>query len=287
MHYSAFVESVESSVVLRRVGARVRAIREARGWTQAELSRRAGLSLRFLADVERGEGNASLLRLWELCAALEVSLASVVAEVGPVVDAVTRFAALDGPARERAMASTGRPTIALVGLRGAGKSTVGRILAEQLGVRFVEVDQAVEERAGLRLGEIFEYHGSDRYRALEREVLAGLLGQRAVLATGGSVVTDASTWALLRERARTVWLRASPESHLRRVEDQGDERPMRGRADALAELREILASRAALYAQAELHVDTEADTPAGCARGLEQWLAQTTAINASVDPRRG
>ncbi len=272
MHYTACVENVESSVVLRRVGARVRAIREARGWTQAELSRRAGLSLRFLADVERGEGNASLLRLWELCAALEVSLASVVAEVGPVVDSLTRFAALDDVARERAMSSLGRDTIALVGLRGAGKSTVGRILADRLGVRFVEVDQAVEERAGLRLGEIFEYHGADRYRQLEREALDALLGERAVLATGGSVVTDAATWALLRTRARTAWLRATPESHLRRVEDQGDVRPMRGRADALAELRGILASREALYAQAELHVDTEADTPAGCARKIEAWV---------------
>jgi len=271
MHYTACVERSESSVVLRRVGTRVRAIREARGWTQAELSRRAGLSLRFLADVERGEGNASLMRLWELCAALEVSLASVVAEAGPVPDALTRFAALDAAAQARALGAAGRDTVALVGLRGAGKSTVGRLLAEGLGLRFVEVDQAVEERAGRPLGEIFEYHGADRYRQLEREVLDSLLGERAVLATGGSVVTDAETWALLRGRARTAWLRASPESHLRRVEAQGDARPMRGRADALAELRGILAAREPLYAQAELTVDTDAEGPPACARRLQAW----------------
>ncbi len=287
MHYSACVESVENVVVLRRVGGRVRALREARGWTQAELSRRAGLSLRFLADVERGEGNASLMRLWELCAALEVSLASVVAEVGPVLDGNARFAALDPVAQLRALGDAGRETIALVGLRGAGKSTVGRILADRLGVGFVEVDQAVEERAGLRLGEIFEYHGADQYRQLEREALASLLGGRAVLATGGSVVTDTETWALLRGRARTAWLRASPESHLRRVEEQGDVRPMRGRTDALAELRGILAGREALYAQADLHLDTEGDTPAGCARRIEGWLAQTTGLATAVLPPRG
>jgi XRE family aerobic/anaerobic benzoate catabolism transcriptional regulator len=261
--------------LLGRVGARLRSFREEKGWTQAELARRSGVSLRFLADVERGDGNASLLRLAELCDALGISLASIVAEAGPRIDEIARFAALPRAERVRRLAGVGRDSIALVGLRGAGKSTIGARLAERLGLRFVEVDAAVEERAGLRLGAIFEYHGADRYRALEREVLAGLLdgSDRLVLATGGSVVTDPETWGLLRRRSRTVWLRASPESHLRRVEEQGDERPMRGRANALAELRGILAVRNPLYALAERTVDTDAASVEEIVEGLLGELA--------------
>ncbi len=273
MHYTARVDEVETDEPLRRLGARVRTIREGRGWTQAELSRRAGLSLRFLADVEHGTGNASVLRLLELGAALEVSPAVLVASMGSATDPVARFAALPGQEQARLLTHLGRETVALVGLRGAGKSTVGRILAERLGVPFVEVDQAVEERAGLSLGEVFEYHGAGHYRDLERAVLEGLLGRRVVLATGGSVVTDPGAWSTLRARARTVWLRASPESHLARVEAQGDHRPMRGRADALAELRGILTAREALYAGAELVIDTESRAPEACADRVVAWVS--------------
>ena len=128
--------------------------------------------------------------------------------------------------------------------------------------------------AGVRLGEIFEDHGPARYRDLERQALEALLGARGgmVLATGGSVVTAPESWEFLRRGARTVWLQASPESHLGRVEAQGDFRPMRGREDALAELKGILAARAPLYAQAELHIDTEAMGPDAAAARIAGWL---------------
>ena len=131
-------------------------------------------------------------------------------------------------------------------------------MAARLGVPFVEVDAAVEERAGMRLGEIFEFHGALRYRELERQTLETVLSRPggAVLATGGSVVTAPDSWALLRASTHTIWLRATPEIHLSRVEAQGDFRPMRGRADSLSELKELLKRREPLYAQCNRVVET-------------------------------
>jgi len=224
--------------LLAELGARIRAQREQRGWTRAHLAQRAGISLRFLADVEHGDGNLSVQRLSEIAQALGMPFGALTADLG------------DAPSG---------PKIALVGLRGAGKSTIGAALAASLGWAFVEVDARVEDAAGMRLGDLFESLGAGRYRELEHEVLVSLLasGAPAVLATGGSVVTAPDTWDLLRRRARTVWLRASPESHIARVEAQGDLRPTMGRANALAELNEILLTRSPLYAQAALTVDTD------------------------------
>lgn len=246
--------------LLDELGSRVRGARAGRGWTQAELARRAGVSARFLVDLEAGSGNISVLRLAEIAQALEVSLATLLGGLGPVPDEADRLLALDPGQRRAALAAVaGVSKVALVGLRGAGKSTVGPLLAARLGARFVEVDAEVEAAAGMRLGEIFEYHGAARYRELERSVLERLVATsgRVVLATGGSLVTATETWEWLRRCARTAWLTASPASHLSRVEAQGDVRPMRGRPDALAELKAILRERDPLYGQAELRIDTE------------------------------
>lgn len=224
--------------LLPAIGARLRARRRQQGRTQAELARAAGVSTRFLVQLEGGTGNISVQRLAEVCAALDLPLAELFAGLGP------------GQA----------PSIALVGLRGAGKSSVGAALAARLDRPFVELDQRVEEAAGMTLAELFELWGEAHYRQLEAraldEVLA--LGQPVVLAAGGSLVTALQTWERLRLACRTVWLRASPQTHLDRVQAQGDLRPMRGRPDALAELHEILAERAPLYAQADRVVDTDA-----------------------------
>jgi XRE family aerobic/anaerobic benzoate catabolism transcriptional regulator len=260
---------------LARAGARVRAERNVRGWTQAELARRSGMSVRFLADFERGEGNASLVRVAEVAAALGVSVATLVGGLGPAADAASQFAAMS-PEQQRIglRAARGPEKIALVGLRGAGKSTVGKALARALGARFVEVDVAVEQRAGLRLAAIFEFHGAARYRELERAALEALLSEAcpAVLATGGSVVTAPESWSLLRREARTAWLRASPASHLARVEAQGDFRPMRGRENARAELEAILSAREPLYAMADVTVDTERKAVADVVGELRAWV---------------
>jgi XRE family transcriptional regulator, aerobic/anaerobic benzoate catabolism transcriptional regulator len=223
---------MRSGAFLATVGRRVRATREERGWSRRELSERSGVSERFLAQLETGRGNIS-----EVAAALGTTPAEL----------------LSG-----ATGRDGARPIALLGVRGAGKSTIGMRLARRLGVPFVEVDQRIEQTAGLRLGEIFELHGEAYYRRLEREVLARLFadGDAMVVATGGSIVNDPANFALLAERARTVWLRAAPEDHWERVVRQGDRRPMQGKQHAFAELRALLAAREGLYARAQHVVDT-------------------------------
>ena len=159
--------------------------------------------------------------------------------------------------------------VALIGLRGAGKSTVGPELARLLARPFVELDSLIEDEAGLGLEEIFALHGEGYYRRLEREVLSRFVstGSAAVLATGGSLVTDRGTFDLLSGSAVTVWLQARPELHLSRVAAQGDRRPMAGRADPLAELRLLLRVREPLYREAEIAVDT---SPYPSAIGVEE-----------------
>jgi XRE family aerobic/anaerobic benzoate catabolism transcriptional regulator len=224
------------SELLDRVGARVRAEREHRGWTRRELSAACGVSERFLAQLEGGEGNISLVRFAEVATALGTTPAALLAEQ-----------------------TTGTPRpIALLGVRGAGKSTVGAALARRLRIPFVELDQRIEAAAELRLGEIFELHGEAYYRRLEREVLTQLLShpRPMVLATGGSIVNDQGNYALLRERCRTVWLRAKPQEHWNRVIQQGDRRPMAENPHAFAELQALLAARAELYRQCDVAIDT-------------------------------
>jgi XRE family aerobic/anaerobic benzoate catabolism transcriptional regulator len=238
-------------MLLPTIGSRLRRQRLARGLTQAALATAAGVSPRFLVQLEKGEGNISVQRLYDVCGALDLPLEALVRGLGPDT----------------------REKLALVGLRGAGKSTVGARLAARLGAPFVELDRLVEDAAGMNLGEIFEIRGQDGYREIEGRVLDDVLARpgRAVLATGGSLVTAPETWARLRETARTAWLMASPESHLRRVTAQGDLRPMRGRPDALAELEAILTAREPLYGLADVHLDTDALGVDGVVERLAAW----------------
>jgi XRE family aerobic/anaerobic benzoate catabolism transcriptional regulator len=246
LHLVQYIAEVMSArrrtALFAELGRRVRHQREESGLSQRALADKAGLSLRFLADVEAGHGNISIGRLADLAEALSLSLAALVATESDNASAAASRARV----------------VALLGLRGAGKSSVGRLLAARLGRDFAELDEEIERRAGLRLAEIFEIHGEAYYRRLEREVLRELLGsgRTLVIATGGGLVSDSETWALLRAGARTVWLRARPEDHWARVIAQGDERPMADRPRAMTELRAILDARAPLYAQAERTIDT-------------------------------
>lgn len=223
--------------LLATVGARVRALRESRGMTRRELSEQSGVSERFLAQLETGTGNISLARFADVAAALRASPAEL----------------LDGATPPRRAPDA----VALLGVRGAGKSTIGPLLAARLGAGFVELDQRIEQAAGLRLGEIFELHGEAHYRRLEREALRSILdGSPVVLATGGSIVSDSVTYGILRERARTVWLRARAEDHWDRVVSQGDRRPMGENPHAFHQLRDLLTTREPLYARAHHVVQT-------------------------------
>jgi XRE family aerobic/anaerobic benzoate catabolism transcriptional regulator len=228
--------------LLAALAERVRALRAERRLTLQQLARRARLSPRFLVQVEQGGANISVRKLAGLAAALDTTPAALLADPPP-------------PRRRAAQAP---PVIALLGLRGAGKSTIGRRLARRLRVPFVELDGRVEEAAGMSLAELFALHGESYYRRLERAALERLLadGRPLVLAAGGGLPASPETYALLRARALTVWLRAAPEDHWNRVVQQGDRRPMADHPEAMAELRRLLAAREPLYAQAAVTVDT-------------------------------
>lgn len=205
--------------------------------TWNELAQRSGLSVRSIADLEAGRGNLSLTRLAALARALQWDPAQLVAG---------------------AAVHQGPRSIALVGLRGAGKTTLGQRLARELRLPFVELDALVEERAGLSLSEVFAMHGDAYHRRLEAACVRELLDspRRVVVALSGGVVGNSDAWAALKTGATTIWLRARPEEHMARVLEQGDRRPVAGRKDAMAELRALLAAREPLYREAALRVDT-------------------------------
>jgi len=234
-------EPQQESLYLSRLGERVRAWRIESGTTRKALAAASEVSERYLAQLEAGEGNISVLLLRRVARAMGVPVETLVKEE----DAA--------PRRER---------IALIGLRGAGKSTLGAKLAQLMHVPFVELDREVEKEAGARLGEVFAMYGQDAFRRFERRALERVLEQnaRAVIAAGGGLVTDPATYELLLERCFCVWLKASPEDHMARVIAQGDMRPFKGRAAALDEIRALLADRDPLYGRAAATIQTSGKT---------------------------
>ena len=211
------------------------------------------LSRRYVTEAEAGRANLTLLKLASLARTLALPLAEL----------------CDLP-----LAPGRRERIALVGLRGAGKSSVGRALALALEAPFVELDERVETLAGMSLAELFDLQGATTFRRLEAEALEAVLGEgeRSVIAPGGSIVAAPATFARLRDATRTVWLTASPEEHLERVLAQGDRRPMEGRPRALDELRAILERRREHYARCELVVETSGRDVPGVVRAIVDGL---------------
>ena len=283
---------------LADLGARVRAWRARRGMTRKQLAADSGLSERFLADVETGKGNVSINSLEATARALNITildllqdaprpaLAHVQSLLGRLDDSqldqahsllAASFGLSDALGREK--------RIALVGLRGAGKSTLGEQLAAERGVAFVELDREIEREAGTSMAEIVLLHGQAGYRRYERRALLRIAEEHAdgvVMTTGGSIVSERETFDLLQSHFYCVWIKASPEEHMSRVVAQGDMRPFdatRGENgemthgvmnEALEDIRRILASREALYARADAVVDTAARTVKQSLKDLER-----------------
>ena len=236
---------------LSLLGERVRALRSEHGLTRRALAAASGVSERYLAQLEAGEGNISVLLLRKVARAMGVPVESLVREEAPL-----------------------QKPIALLGLRGAGKSTLGQKLAQALEIPFIELDREVEKDAGAALGEVFAMYGQDAFRRFERRALERVLAQNrhAVIAAGGGLVTDAASYKLLLERCQCVWLKASPEEHMARVIAQGDMRPFKGRSAALDEIKKLLEDRNHLYSRADLTVDTSGKTLKQSLTELKQAL---------------
>jgi XRE family aerobic/anaerobic benzoate catabolism transcriptional regulator len=262
----------EALVFLHRLGERVRQLRARHGLTRKILARESGVSERYLAQLESGRGNVSILLLRQIAQALSAPLEELIsvgdepsAELTRSLAVLRRLppAALAEADRWLAQAFGGseaerRRRIALIGLKGAGKTTLGRLLAERMGAPFIELDQAVEAAAGMPLATLFDLYGQAGFRRYERQALERALAEHptAVIATGGGLVSDPATFELLLSRCRTIWLQAAPVEHMQRVIAQGDMRPMADNREAMADLQRILEARGPLYARADAEVST-------------------------------
>jgi len=271
------VSSVSDPDFLAALGKRVRDTRERRGLTRKVLAEQADVSERYLGQLELGEGNASIVLLRRVAQALNVALVDLLDgeprdadeqrlvrrllervpsdQLDHVVARLAREFGRDEAARRR--------RIALVGLRGAGKSTLGNLLARQRDVQFVELNREIERETRLPAGEVFSLYGQAGYRRFERRALERVLADRetAVISAGGGIVAEEETYDLLLNGCFTVWLRATPEEHMSRVLAQGDLRPMAGKREAMEDLQRILAERESLYGRADAVVDTSGQTP--------------------------
>jgi XRE family aerobic/anaerobic benzoate catabolism transcriptional regulator len=268
----------DKNLFLHGLGARVRAIRARRGMTRKALAEAADISERHLANLELGEGNASILVLLQVAGALHCSLAEILGDVTTaspewllirdLLEACDEFnlrrvrLAISEALGKGVRQNTASSRIALVGLRGAGKSTLGSMLAQDLRFPFIELRQTIEQLAGGTVSEIQALYGMNAYRRYERRALEEVIQSHseAVIAAPGGLVSEPATFNQLLSHCTTIWLHASPEDHMGRVQAQGDLRPMAASQEAMEDLKGILAGRAAFYSKAQYKVDTSAQS---------------------------
>lgn len=281
----------EDSAFLAQLGERVRTARGRRGLSRKLLARYAGVSERYLAQLETGLGNISIILLRNIAAALDLALEDLVcedeaahADIGVILHMLRRatpeerrlakdaLSAKQGPMPGSARAQR----VALIGLRGAGKSTLGKLVAADLGAPFIELNDGIVTMSGLSVAEIFNLYGPEGYRRLERRCLQQVIDTHdgVVLATGGGIVSDPATYDAMLSSFFTVWLRATPEEHMARVRTQGDMRPMADNAEAMDELRLILNSRESLYGRADRAIDTSSRPVEESRRALAELLRE-------------
>ena len=288
---------VERNPFLTALGERVRALRSRRGLTRKAVAMMADVSERHLANLEYGTGNASILVLLQVAGALQCSLAEL---IGDVTTSSPEWLMLRELLEQRDDATLHRvrvavsellgtgggnaarsPRVALIGLRGAGKSTLGQLLADDLRFPFVELSREIEKFAGCSISEIQALYGMNAYRRYERRALeeAIQIYPEAVIATPGGLVSDAATFNLLLAHCTTVWLQADAEDHMQRVAAQGDLRPMAASKEAMQDLRQILSGRAAFYSKADMKLDTSAQELDATFQALNQMVRQQLSMS--------
>lgn len=277
--------------IAETIGTRVRAARTAAGMTRRQLSAGADVSERYLNQLENGDANVSIGILGRVATALSVELVSLLSDDRGVTAGSRQGAAMHAPLadllasmslreQEGAVAMIERylqdrrrslKGVALLGLRGAGKSTIGGLFAHRHGLQLLSVTREVETRAGMSLNDLFNLGGPDAYRALENDVIRELSARndRIVLETAGGIVSNGPALDVILGAFKTVWLKASPEEHLQRVIGQGDMRPMHGTPKALEHLKTLLAAREPEYARADCVLDTTGRTVDACVEELE------------------
>jgi XRE family aerobic/anaerobic benzoate catabolism transcriptional regulator len=282
---------------LTAIGREVRRNRAKRGMTRRQLAHASQTSERYLAQIESGAGNPSISVLRAIAQALDLPAAALLPEMGArtaalgaILDLLAQVPEGELPALakeiETRVATPGRADrarrIALVGLRGAGKSTLGRMLAQHFGWPFVELDRRVEEDYGASIPDLIEMAGTATFRRYERSALDRVITDHdaAVITTAGGIVSNPETYALLLRRSHTIWIKARPEDHMSRVMAQGDFRPMAQNREAMADLMAILEARRADYARAEAEIDTSGDA-------VEQSFAKLLRIVTPLLPREG
>jgi XRE family aerobic/anaerobic benzoate catabolism transcriptional regulator len=288
---------------LEQLGQRVRTMRALRGMSRKVLAKVSGISERYIAQLESGKGNVSIVLLRRVSNAMAAHLEDLIpsgepAPDWPVIRDLIRKATPgqiaqakdvlsgqgNGASTQRQMAFAG---IALIGLRGAGKSTLGKLLAKKIGWSFVELNKEIEQQNGLSVAEIIALYGQEGFRRMEQAALGQLLARKElmVLATGGGIVSEPLTFDLILSSFYTIWLKAEPEEHMARVRRQGDLRPMADDRSAMAELRTILLSREPLYARASAVVDTAGLSVDDAAARLIDAVAPVVAPDARMFAR--
>jgi len=287
---------------LEQLGQRVRTMRALRGMSRKVLAKVSGISERYIAQLESGKGNVSIVLLRRVASAMAAQLEDLIptsepAPDWPIIRDLLRKATpsqiaqardiLAGNAHGTSAKHASFAGIALIGLRGAGKSTLGKILAKKIGWNFVELNKEIEAQNGLSVAEIIALYGQEGFRRMEQAALAQLLARKElmVLATGGGIVSEPLTFDLILSSFYTIWLKAEPEEHMARVRRQGDLRPMADDRSAMAELRTILKSREPLYARASAVVDTSGLSVDAAAARLNEAVAPVLRQDARMFAR--
>ncbi len=284
------------STLIKQVGARVLVARKAKRFSRRELSERSGVSTRYLVQLESGEGNISIGLLHRVASALELTIDKLVSDDDALDDelndevarVILRYRRADAATRahvQRVLDPAGMreqkaERVCLIGLRGAGKSTLGSRLSQSLQVPFIELNSEIERNVGMPISEIIALYGEEGYRALEADSLTTIIAshERLILAVAGGLVEQPDTFAEVLGRCHTIWLKADPTEHMARVRAQGDLRPMAGNPQAMTQLRQILLTRESDYRQAECHLNTSGRTVDESLEELRELIASHNMI---------